>query len=273
MTTDNDHIQQKTGERFDLAFDALAQISDLEKQWLDSDNEENARLLLTDGMLLFDRAIEIFTKENQPWMAAWTMLQKASTLADLAGVTDPVLRSELTRQALELSMNGMQIIPDDQPPNLKTITRLYMTVIETLLKIRVLLEKTDQIDALDELIEGISAQFGEVHAWDFSLRSKANDLLFTAQVLDSLVDIEKDPGQRKKMIEASEDLGLQAYDQLKISTAVDLNHVTTLLHGLENKLKSEPVPEGIICTRCGTENPPGRTTCSQCSTQLNEEKQ
>ena len=261
----------KPGEPFGPAYDALAQVSVLEQRWLDADNENTAQLLLTDGMKLLDQAIEIFHTENKPIMAAWTSLQKASIMGDLARSADPPLRSDLTRQALEQAEKAIERMPDVRPPNLTTASKLYLTMIEILVKIRALLDKSEQVEALDELIRGVSAHFGEVQALDLSARSKANDLIFTAQVLDALVEIEKDPGQRKPMITSSKDLASQAYQQLQFSTAVNLTPVETLLRELENKLTQEAFPEHLMCAQCGTENLPGTTTCSQCGTPLIEE--
>lgn len=226
---------KKPGDPFGPAYDALAQVSVLEQRWLDTENENTTQLLITDGMKLLDHAIEIFHKENKPIMAAWTSLQKASIMGDLARSADPPLRSELTRQALKMAGKAIEIIPDDRSPNLTIVSKLYLTMIETLVKIRALLERSEQVAALDELIRGVSAQFGEVQALDLSARSKANNLFFTARVLDTLVEIEKDPQQQKEMLESSMLLGSQAYHKLKFSSTGDLTPITHFLQELDNK--------------------------------------
>ena len=271
MPTKNNLSNKKPGNQIAPAYDALAQVSALEQNWLDTEDENTVHLLLTDGMKLLNQAIEIFYRENEPIMATWTSLQKASIMGDLARAADSTLRSELTREALELAGKAIEVMPDDHPPNLAAATKLYLTMIEILVKIRAVLERSEQVEALDELIRGVSAHFGEVQALDLSVRNKAYDLFFTAQMLDTLVEIEKDPQQRKHMITSSRDLASQAYQLLQFSTAVKLTPVGTLLRELEYKLNQETVPERIVCAQCGTENPPEANTCSQCHTPLVKE--
>jgi hypothetical protein len=233
MPTKNNLSNKKPGNQIAPAYDALAQVSALEQNWLDTEDEKTAHLLLTDGMKLLNQAIDIFYRENEPIMATWTSLQKASIMGDLARSADPILRSNLTRQALEQAGKAIELMPDGPPPNLTAATKIYLTMIEVLVKIRALLERSEQVEALDELIRGVSAHFGEVQALDLSVRSKAKDLFFTAQVLDTLVEIEKDPQQRKHMITSSRDLASQAYQLLQFSTADNLTPVEALLRALE----------------------------------------
>jgi len=273
MTAENDRIENIGKERLAPAFEALTQISALEKLWLENQDEHTTGRLFLECMALFDRATDVFVKENQPVMAAWTLLQKASVTADLASSANPGKRAELARQALVQAGEGIQTLPSDQPPNIKAITRLYNFVIETLFKIRALLDQPAQVEALDALIKAFSAHFGEVQAIDYSTRSQAYDRLFTAQVLETLVEIEKDPHQRVEMLTASKRLGTQARQQLQFSSATDLTAVTTLLNDLDHKLQAEPATRGSTCPRCGAENPAGRAFCGMCGAQLQEEDQ
>jgi len=255
------------------ALEMLAAVSQMEKAWLETENEHTTRQLLTEGLPLLDHATQLFHKANETTLAAWTLLQKASLIGDLARSMGPSDRTSLSRQALELMREAFNRLAESPAPSFSVNTGLYLLMVETLLKIRDLFEDPGQIATLDPLIQSLSAHFGEFLAMDLTLRGRAADQLFTAQVLDSLLDLEEDPQTRQEMLTTSQDLALQAYDQLRASSAADLGPVTSLLESLKNKQRKEFAPLVKLCPQCGAESTPGTRFCSQCGARFSKETQ
>jgi len=271
MTTEHDLRHQPPKQDFSHCLELLARVSRMEDNWLKNENEGAIQQLLTKGLPLLDRVTEHFQEANETNMAIWTILQKASLMGDLAKFIEPSSREDLARQALQQVKNGFAALADNPPSTYSMTTTLYLMVIESVFKIRDLFSDPSQIDALEELIQGLSAHFGEFLALDLTLRGQAYDQLFIAQVLETLVDLQKDPQTQQEMIASSKDLALQAYDKLQHSADADLTQVTAFLHTLEQKKPQETQTTKIFCPQCGAGSATGTRFCGQCNTRLIQE--
>jgi hypothetical protein len=184
--------------------------------------EQEIQAILDQAIEDCTEASEYFTGEGQPWLAAWVDLKKATLHCDLAEKANYLGRGVQAHTAMELVSKTLTVIPD-LPANLDLAAKLYITMIETLFRIRALFDKADQLQALDELIRGVAENLGEVQVLDLQFRAEANDLLFTASMLEALADLEEDPEIKKELLETSQDLKSQATSNLMISSPLDLS--------------------------------------------------
>jgi len=271
MEAEQSLLDQQPSEKFAHALEMLGQVSYMEKEWLETENEHATHMLLTEGLPLLDHVIELFQSAHETPMALWTMLQKASLMVDLVKTQGEPPQSDFTRQAFELVRDSFFVLADTPLPTLQHTSTLYLLMIEIVLKIRAGFNDPEQLANLDELIQALSARLGEVLALDFSLRSQASDQLFTAQVIESLLPIEDNPQTRQEMLRASQNLALEAYKKYRFSSASNLVPVISLVETLANKQHHETSPAVIVCPQCGAENPIGMLFCGLCGTRLNKE--
>jgi len=266
MPPEPTRLHPSPNQKYAPALAMLASVSLMEAEWLEAETEAATRQLLREGLPLLDRVTRLFHTLEETTMEAWTLLQKASLLADLAQSVGPSERAQLSHQALHVVRESYSRLAASPAPALAETAGLYLLMLETLIKVRDLLTDPGQRAALEELIQGLSAHFGECLATDFSLREQAADQLFTAQMFFSLMDLEEDPRARQEMLTASQELALEAYDQWRASSAEELAPAASLLQSLH-------VKQASICPQCGasTSSPSGSPFCSQCGARLREE--
>lgn len=271
MKPNQNPLQQPTRQVHTPALEILAQISQMEQDWIENENDHTTQHLLNDGIPLFDRVTEYFQHANETTMVLWTSLQKASLMVDLANSFDGQTRTQLARHAFEGVQDCYNRLAAWAPSDINATTGLYLQILETLMKLRALVDDPDQLETLDVLIQGLSAQFGELLALDQSLRSQANDQLFTAHVIASFLAIEEDAQSRQALLDSSQNLAIQAYDLLSITAGADMAPAAELLQTLTTLREQENRPASINCPQCGADSQLGTPFCSQCGTRLNEE--
>lgn len=254
-------------DRLAPALAALARLDELAEKKDTIENEALERKRLEESLGLCDRALRIFRTENKTWLTAWTLMHKASLLTELAQHVDSAVRTVHTRSALELTRKALQNVEENPAPDLKQSGTLYTGALDILFRIRSLMEEPSEIKAIEDLIRQLAGRMGEIHALDLALRSEAYDLLFTAQMLDSMITLENDPAGQQEMRGKSRELALQAYDRLRISSPSSMDPLLDFLE--EQRIpahKAASLP--ALCARCGTENSPGASFCSQCGATL-----
>ena len=136
-----------------------------------------------------DQAQDLAIEGNQPWLAAWIALQKASLHSDLAEFSSAMGRAVQVHTSMNLILETAESIPD-LPPDLDRAASLYLTLIGVLLRIRTFFEEKDQLQAVDGLIQGCAETLGQLLAHSQALKAEAADLLFTARILEALDDLE-----------------------------------------------------------------------------------
>ncbi len=261
MPEGNRTIMTGKKDKLSPALTVLAHLEELETKRGTVENSDLDQKLLEESLGLSDQALRIFQTENEIWLTAWISLHKASLLTELARHAEPSVRPVHAHSALELAQKAVQKIEEDPSPDLKPLGRLYAVSLDVVLRIRSLLVEPGQIEAIDMLIRQLGSHLGEIQALDLTMRSEAYDLLFSAQVLNSLVTVEKDPDQQQEMRRTSQKIARDAFDRLRISSPGDLSPLAALMKQL-----CEPPPESLRspCPRCGAENNPGAAFCSQC---------
>ena len=221
MQEDQPDRSLTSSKELEKAFSALARISDLAES-IEGENDQEIQSALEKSLTLYDQAKEVFLKEDQSWLAAWADIQKASLICELASMANSMGRAVQAHTAMELVKAVLEEMPT-YLPSLDLATKLYIALIDTLLRIRSLFNKEDQLEALDNLIHGVAENLGEVMVHDLSFRAEANDLKFTTGILEALADLEEDPQIKKDMWETSQDLSHQVAGNLMISSSLDLS--------------------------------------------------
>jgi len=255
-------------DRLEPAIAAIERLDELDSKRESANDESLIKRLLEDSLGLCDQALRVFRMENETWLDSRISIHKASLLTELATLVDPAVRPVHTRTAVELVQKAMLQVEDIPSPDLRKLARIYTSSLDTLLRIRVHFDQTDQLDALDELIRTIGARLGEIQALDLSLRSEAYDLLFSAQVLDSMTMLEQDPAEQMEMRSNSKEMALEAYDRLRISSPSTFAPLAEFLKQINTPLPEEPESLLTTCPRCGAENSPDAMFCNQCGTTM-----
>jgi hypothetical protein len=220
MQTDQNKITASFDKEFEPAFSALEKVTKLFASVAESDDARKIQSVLNKALKLCHQAGEIFLEKDQPWLAAWTCLRKASLHCELAHVGKDKGRDVQTRTAMELLKNVLDSMEAD-PPSVNMAAKLYDGIIYTLFRIRSLFNESEQIEALDDMIKVMAENLGETMALDLSLRAEANDLKFTAGILGSLADFEEDPILKQDMQKTSRDLLDQAKGNVILSGTLD----------------------------------------------------
>jgi ribosomal protein L40E len=268
MPEDKRTIMAGQKDRLEPAFAALARIDELHAK-RDTSNDDNlSKRLIEDSLGLCDQALRVFRRHNETWLDSWAALHKAALLTELAHLVDPAVRQVHTRTAVELVQKSMQQVENISSPDLRKLAWIYNSAIETIFRIRVHYDEGDKLEALDELIRTLGSRLGEIQALDLSLRSEAYDLLFSAQILDSMIMLEQDPAEQMEMRSKSKGMALDAYDRLRISSPSSLAPLVEFLDQVNEPLNQEPESRLSICPRCGAENSKDAMFCNQCGTTM-----
>jgi hypothetical protein len=191
ITKDNqamDKIKQELSQGMDLLQKITIELGKLDE----SSQKKDIQAVLEGAVERFGKASEFFLSQDQPWLAAWVDLRRASLLCELANDMKAKGRRAQAQKALELVMEVMEKAPDF-PPSLDLTVKLHTAMIEPLFRIRALFEKPDQREAIDDLISAVAENLGEAQAMDLLYRRETADLDFTAGVLDALIEVEEDP--------------------------------------------------------------------------------
>jgi hypothetical protein len=181
-------ITQQLSEGMDLLQEIRIDLGKLDE----SSQEQDIQEVLERAVKRCGQASDFFLSQDQPWLASWVDLRKASLLCQLADGKKAKARNVQARTALDLVMGVMEKAPGF-PPSLDLTSKLHIAMLEPLFRIRALFEKPDQLEAIDGLIRAVSENMGEAQAMDLSYRRETADLDFSAGVLDALIQVEEEP--------------------------------------------------------------------------------
>lgn len=198
------------------AFSALRKITELFESVAESDDDKEIRAVLKKALKLCDQAREIFLVKDQPWLGAWTDIRKASLHCELAQIENNKGQAAQINSAMELLKKVLDSM-ETYPPSADMTAKLYNGMIDTLFRIRSFFDEEEQLEAIDAFIKGIAENMGEAMAVDLSLRVEANDLKFTAGILEALAVLEEDQKEKEEMQKTSRDLSDQAKGNLILS--------------------------------------------------------
>ena len=203
-------------EELEPAFSALGKITELFASVAESDDDKEIRAVLKRALKFCDQAGEIFFAKEEPWLEAWTDIRKASLHCELAQIENKKGQAAQINSAMELLKKVLDSM-ETYPPSADMTAKLYNGMIDTLFRIRSFFDEEAQLGAIDAFIKGIAENMGEAMAVDLSLRAEANDLKFTAGILEVLADLEDDPKEKEEMLKTSKDLSQQATENLMLS--------------------------------------------------------
>lgn len=203
-----DHSQENGLQGFDSI---LAEIS-ARLAKLEGGQGEKLLAGLDECLELADQAHRTALEEDQPWLAAWIALQKASLHSDLAEFSGAMGRAVQIHSAMNLIVETADSIPG-LPANLDLAARLYIDLTGILLRIRTFFEEEEQLQALDDLVRGCAENLGQLLAQSQSLKIEAADLMVTARMIEVLDHLEGSPQQGQ----ISRDLDHQAAALLNLA--------------------------------------------------------
>ena len=198
------------------AFSAMGKITELFESVAESDDDKEIRAVLKKALKLCDQARAIFFAKEETWLGAWTDIRKASLYCELAQVENNKGRVVQIQSAMEQIKKVIDSM-ETHPPTADMTAKLYNGMIDTLFRILSFFDEEEQLDAINAFIKGMAENMGEAMAIDLSLRAEANDLKFTAGILEALADLEEDPKEKEEMLKTSQELSQQAAENLFLS--------------------------------------------------------
>lgn len=213
-----DQVERATHKNKELkpAFSALSKINEIFMAAAELDDDEEIRAVLEKALGLCDQAGKIFLEKDQAWLGAWTDIRKASLHCELAQIENNTGRAVQIHAAMELLRKVMDSM-ETVPPSADMAAKLYNGMIDTLFRIRSFFDEEEQLEAINAFIQGLAENLGEAMAVDLSLRAEANDLKFTAGILEALADLEEDPREKEEILKNSQELSQQAAENLLLS--------------------------------------------------------
>jgi hypothetical protein len=210
-----DEIKQTLSEGMDLLEEISAELGKLNE----TSQKKEIKAVLEEAVQRCGQASEFFLYQDQPWMAAWVDLRKASLVCKLADGKRAKGRMAQAQAALDLVMEVLEKAPDF-PASLDLTAKLHIAMIEPLFQIRALFKEPDQQEVINRLIQAVAENLGEAQAMDLLYRRETADLDFTAGVLDALIEIEEEPETILKLADAAHKIKEQIAARKAFSSSV-----------------------------------------------------
>jgi len=235
------------------------------------DFEKDAKKALSQA----DQAIDSFSDIPFPGGIASAHLARASIYAELAQKEeDPLKKVAGVDRALTSCLASQQAL-NAEGVNTGQIFDINSSVSVLLLQLREMIDDEEFREGLDQLISATGSLLGETAAEDIKIREEGGSMLFTAQILGALADLEEDEEEKKDILETQAMLALQAGHWLKDSSDPELIAKALEVHQrAQNELDSSVKPnpgskdEPYTCPQCQHNNQPEAKFCSECGTNL-----
>jgi len=235
-------------------------------EWLEF--QEDAKEALNQA----DLAIDIFSGIPFPGGIASAHLARASIYTLLAQGEEDQLKKVAEVDRAFTSCLAAQDALNTEGVNAGQIFDIYSSVNVLFLQIREMIDDKEFQKGLDELIGATSTLLGETVAEDIKIREEGGSMLFTAQVLGALANLEEDEEEKKDILETQAILAFQASQWLESTS--DFTQINKALEVSQEAWSAlEPkTPESDndhqLCSQCKNENPPGAKFCSDCGAKL-----
>ena len=222
-----------------------------------------------------DQAIDSFSDIPFPGGIASAHLARASIYTELAQKEeDPLKKVAGVDRAITSCLTAQEVLKAEGV-NAGQIFDIYSSVSILYLQMREMIDDKEFQEGLDQLISAIGSLLGETVAEDIKIQEEGGSMLFTAQLLGALADLEEDEEEKKDILETQAMLALQAGKWLKDSSNPELIAQALEIHqraqyelesGVKPKQGSKDEPS--TCTQCKTVKPPDAKFCSECGTKL-----
>ena len=222
-----------------------------------------------------DLAIDSFSSIPFPGGIASAHLARASIYTLMADGEEDQLKKAAGVDRAFTSCLAAQDASNAEGVNTGQIFDIYSSVNVLLLQIREMIDDKEFQEGLDELIAATSTLLGETVAEDIKMRDEGGSMLFTAQMLGALAELEEDEEEKKDILETQAILALQASQWLEsTSDSTQLNQALEVSKEAWSDLEpgedltSESKIDRHICPQCKYTNPPGAKFCSECGSKL-----
>ncbi len=273
MAEKNFDHQVETQGKYDPALSALGQISELERDLSQTDDQNLIDEIFEKSERLFEWTIDYFSKNDAPWMGNWVKLKNASFCVKRAYLEQPSLRLQYAEKILEIIKHVFDDTAGNSGLSLKRIGDLYIEMIDLLINTRAFFANPEQRANLDVLIREMSARFGEIQATQLAVQAEVADLLYTYQTLDSLIEFEDDPQEKEKMSQTRQEILDQANQKLQSFGLGKVNSLQELSKLIKAERKIDKKSEVYSCRRCGATLPINTPFCDACLAKLQRETQ
>lgn len=233
--------------------------------------QEDARQALSQA----DLAIESFSEIPFPGGIASAHLARASIYTELAdGEEDELKKVAGVDRALTSCLAAQDALNTEGVHN-GQLFDIYSSVSVLFLLMRGMIKDEEFQEQFDQLIAANSTLLGEVVAEDIKLRDEGDSILFTAQMLGAMAEIEEDEEEKKDILRTQSLLALQAGQWLETSSDSGLiNQALELCQEAWAKIEPGETPAPELkedqgnCPQCGSTNAPDAKFCSECGTKL-----
>jgi len=240
-------------------------------EWLEY--KEDAKNALSQA----DQAIESFNSIPFPGGIASAHLARASIYTQLAdGEGDQLKKIGGVDRALTSCLAAQDALNTEGVHHGQRFD-IYSSVSVLLILLRGMIMDEEFQEQFDQLITANSTLLGKVVAEDIKLRDEGGSMLFTAQMLGALAEIEEDEEEKKDIIRTQSMVALQAGQWLETSSDSGLiNQALELSQDAWAKIEPGGTPSPKLkkdhhsCPQCGSDNKPGAKYCSECGTSLKE---
>lgn len=273
MVEENFNHQVEIQEKYGPALSALGQISELERDLSQTDDQNLIDEIFDKSERLFDWTIDYFNKNDVTGMENWVKLKKASFCVKRAYMEQPSRRLQYAEKISEIIKHVFDDLAENSGLSLKRIGDLYIEMIDLLIKTRAFFANPEQRANLDVLIREMSARFGEIQATQLAVQAEAADLLYTSQTLNSLIEFEDDPQEKEKMGQTRQEILEQANQKLQSFGLRKVNSLEELSKMIKAERKIEVKREVYSCRRCGAPLQLNTPFCDACCAKLQRETQ
>lgn len=273
MAEENFDHHVEIQEKYGPALSALGQISELERDLSQTDDQNLIDEIFEKSESLFEWTIDYFNKNDEPWMENWVKLKKSSFWVKRAYLDKPQQRLKYAEKILEIIKHVFDDLAENSGLSLKRVGDLYIEMIDLLIKTRAFFASPEQRANLDVLIREMSARFGEIQATQLAVQAEAADLLYAGQTLDSLIDLEDDPQEKEKMSQTRQEILEQANQKLQSFGLGRVNSLEELSKLIKAERKIDKKREVYSCRRCGATLLVNTPFCDACLDKLQRETQ
>jgi len=222
-----------------------------------------------------DLAIESFSEIPYPGGIASAHLARASIYTELAGGEEDELKKVAGVDRALTSCLAAQDALNAEGVHNGQLFDIYSSVSVLFLLLRGMINDEEFQKQFDQLIAANSTLLGKVVAEDVKLRDEGDSMLFTAQMLGALAEIEEDQEEKKDILMTQSLLALQAANWLETASDPDLiNQALELSQDALAKIELGETPTPKLkkdhhsCPQCGSDNKPGAKFCSECGTKI-----
>ncbi len=225
--------------------------------------QDNAKKALLD----IDLAIEAFSNIPFPGGIANAHLAQAFIYTQLAEFEQEAEKKAAYVDQAFTACLAAQDVMENEGVDYRQIFDVYSLVNLLLLRLRELIPEPAFQEHLAVLIQANGSMMGEIIAENIQMRDEGGSMLFAAQMLELMAELEDDSSEKEEILETVGMLALQAGSWLE-GTGDDIQVEQALETSLRSRVALDKGINQKKCSQCGSDNPLNAKFCNQCSLPL-----